>query len=207
MQAKSRCFVFLLNNRERFQIEEWNWTPAQLKCFHRGRECSPGNPEKYLEIPRVIRLILFSFSNSPFRFKFLVIQLTLSMLLAQESGAFFCSGQDVGQGCSLFCQCRAGLSCQPGVHKCYHVPRKLGEPCAAGHPCAPGFYCQYLAHKCEWDYGGWGRAIPHTKCWRLLASVLLCLREKNWGIFFLKVAALKQRATTKPGLILLKICV
>lgn len=46
-----------------------------------------------------------------------------------------------GDPCHLTRPCRDGLSCQPGVHKCYHYPREYDEPCVAGHPCAEGLSC------------------------------------------------------------------
>ena len=42
----------------------------------------------------------------------------------------------------FYVQCASGLSCQPGVHKCYHSPREFGEPCSAGYGCGSGLSCQ-----------------------------------------------------------------
>ena len=56
--------------------------------------------------------------------------------------------QKFGQGCSIDSRCGPGLSCQPGVHKCYHSPRKAGEACSAGYSCGAGLYCQSFLHKC-----------------------------------------------------------
>ncbi|CAB9499615.1 expressed unknown protein [Seminavis robusta] len=39
-------------------------------------------------------------------------------------------GRGYKQGCSVFAQCREGLSCHPGVHECYNNPRKYDEPCS-----------------------------------------------------------------------------
>lgn len=56
--------------------------------------------------------------------------------------------QKHGQGCWADAPCGDGLSCQPGVHKCYNSPRKAGEPCSAGYGCVDGLYCQSFLHKC-----------------------------------------------------------
>ena len=47
-----------------------------------------------------------------------------------------------------FKQCGCGLSCKPGVHRCYHVPRRFKEPCSFGYSCRHGLYCQPGAHRC-----------------------------------------------------------
>lgn len=58
------------------------------------------------------------------------------------------AGQTWGESCSAARPCDSGLTCQPGVHKCYSSPRKHGEPCVAGHECGPGLSCHPGVHKC-----------------------------------------------------------
>eukprot|EP00744_Colponema_vietnamica_P002140 GILI01003436.1.p1 GENE.GILI01003436.1~~GILI01003436.1.p1 ORF type:complete len:347 (-),score=31.61 GILI01003436.1:96-1097(-) len=53
--------------------------------------------------------------------------------------------------CMLGHECGPGLSCQPGEHVCYHSPRRFGEPCVAGHGCGPGLSCQPGKHTCYHD--------------------------------------------------------
>ena len=38
--------------------------------------------------------------------------------------------------------CAPGLSCHPGIQKCFHLPRKLHEPCVIGHHCSSGLTCE-----------------------------------------------------------------
>jgi len=52
-------------------------------------------------------------------------------------------------GCSFFCPCKSGYSCQPGHHKCYHYPRKENEPCVAGHGCGTGLQCEAGSQRCR----------------------------------------------------------
>ena len=45
--------------------------------------------------------------------------------------------------------CCDGLSCHPGIHRCYHNPRRTGEPCAAGIPCRSGLTCEAGSQVCQ----------------------------------------------------------
>ena len=60
-----------------------------------------------------------------------------------EAGAQRCAppGQ-YGERCHATRPCGSGLTCQPGVQKCFHVPRRHGEPCVAGYECGPGLSCE-----------------------------------------------------------------
>jgi hypothetical protein len=53
-----------------------------------------------------------------------------------------------GDTCHATRPCGNGLSCQPGVHRCYHSPRQYEEPCIAGHECGDGLSCHPGVHKC-----------------------------------------------------------
>lgn len=50
-------------------------------------------------------------------------------------------GASHGQGCWLMKPCNSGLSCHPWIHKCYHKPRRINEPCSAGYGCGSGLTC------------------------------------------------------------------
>lgn len=43
--------------------------------------------------------------------------------------------------CHLTRPCAGGLSCQPGIQRCFNSPRKLHEPCLLGFPCGPRLSC------------------------------------------------------------------
>ena len=47
-----------------------------------------------------------------------------------------------GMRCHATKPCANGLSCHPGIQKCFHIPRQLSEPCVAGHECASGLTCE-----------------------------------------------------------------
>jgi len=55
----------------------------------------------------------------------------------------------LGEGCSLFYPCDAGLSCHPFVQKCFNVPRRESQPCMAGHGCADGLVCEAGSQVCR----------------------------------------------------------
>ncbi len=57
--------------------------------------------------------------------------------------------QGYGQGCSVFKTCGEGLSCDPFTFKCYHKPRREGEPCMAGFGCAEGLTCEAGSQECR----------------------------------------------------------
>lgn len=59
-----------------------------------------------------------------------------------------CKVDTVGGKCGPLKKCCDGLSCQPGVQKCYNKPRQWGQPCVAGHPCGTNLSCQPGVHKC-----------------------------------------------------------
>lgn len=50
--------------------------------------------------------------------------------------------------CSLGYACGQGLSCAPGFQACYNHPRLAGQPCSVGYPCAPGLSCHPGIQKC-----------------------------------------------------------
>lgn len=54
----------------------------------------------------------------------------------------------VGRGCSFLNQCSRGYSCQPIIQKCYHSPRREGEPCSAGYSCGSGLRCAAGVQRC-----------------------------------------------------------
>ena len=60
---------------------------------------------------------------------------------ASNGGGFQNLQQRHRQGCSIFEKYGNELSCQPGVQKCYHNPRREGELCAIGHACGNGLSC------------------------------------------------------------------
>lgn len=60
-----------------------------------------------------------------------------------EAGVQRCvSPGKLNDHCHLTRPCGRGLSCHPGIQKCYHVPRRLYEPCVAGYECGSGLSCQ-----------------------------------------------------------------
>lgn len=59
------------------------------------------------------------------------------------------AAQGYGQGCSVFKPCGEGLSCDPFTFKCYHKPRREGEPCMAGFGCAEGLTCEAGSQRCR----------------------------------------------------------
>lgn len=60
-----------------------------------------------------------------------------------EAGTQRCARPGVqGDRCHVTRPCAAGLSCHPGVQKCFHVPRRHGEPCVAGYECGSGLSCE-----------------------------------------------------------------
>lgn len=54
-----------------------------------------------------------------------------------------------GRGCSVFKPCPRGFSCHPGHQKCYHKPRREGQPCSAGYSCGSGLRCEAGSHRCR----------------------------------------------------------
>jgi hypothetical protein len=70
--------------------------------------------------------------------------------------------QGLGEGCSAFKPCGDGLSCQPGMQKCFHKPRKRDEPCVLGHGCGDGLTCEAGTQKCVGP-GAVGDACHLTK--------------------------------------------
>lgn len=79
------------------------------------------------------------------------LKLILFIVIAAASATVvnsWWSTQGYGQGCSVFKQCGSGLSYQPGVHVCYHSPRRAYEPCSAGYSCGHGLSCHPVKHKC-----------------------------------------------------------
>ena len=55
----------------------------------------------------------------------------------------------VDQSCHVFNPCDDGLSCHPFIQKCYHSPRRKGEPCMAGYSCGSGLTCEAGSHVCR----------------------------------------------------------
>jgi len=82
--------------------------------------------------PRAVMLPLLSF---------LIIALWFPQPLQAEQG--------YGQNCSVFKPCAERLSCDPFTFKCYHKPRREGEPCMAGFGCAEGLTCEAGSQKCR----------------------------------------------------------
>merc|ERR1719219_3245967 len=69
--------------------------------------------------------------------------------------------------------CADGLSCQPGVHKCFDLPRKLGQPCAAGHGCGKRLKCQAFTQVCVKDAGrGYYPAYPSRDAYASRAQTM-----------------------------------
>ena len=151
-----------------------------------------------------MHLLVFFLRSSLYRFKLLAFSLAFSLLLAQEAGAWWgsCHGKGHGEGCSAFCKCASGLSCQPGVHRCYHVPRRLHEPCVVGHPCAPGFSCEAFYHKC---YHRPRREGEPCNAYSACQFPLIC-RGENIGLTG-RCRPWTACHWTRPGFILLNICV
>ena len=50
---------------------------------------------------------------------------------------------------SKSCQIEWCHSSFSGVQKCYHKPRRKGEPCSAGFDCGSGLFCEAGTHKCR----------------------------------------------------------
>ena len=60
-----------------------------------------------------------------------------------EAGVQRCARPgEYGERCHVTKPCGSGLTCQPGVQKCFHVPRRHGEPCVAGYECGAGLSCE-----------------------------------------------------------------
>ncbi len=59
------------------------------------------------------------------------------------------ASNSLGRGCSVFKPCDSGFSCQPGVHKCYHSPRREGQPCSLGFECGSGLTCEAGSQVCR----------------------------------------------------------
>ena len=60
----------------------------------------------------------------------------------------FTSPRRLHEPCSLGFPCAAGLSCAPGIQVCYNQPRLAGQPCSVGYACAHGLSCQPGVQKC-----------------------------------------------------------
>ena len=60
----------------------------------------------------------------------------------------FNSPRQLFEPCSLGYPCDSGLSCAPGIQVCYNHPRLAGQPCSIGFPCAAGLSCQPGVQKC-----------------------------------------------------------
>ena len=75
------------------------------------------------------------------RVKFLLLAVLLVKSATTVQSWLITRNQGLGQGCNAIKQCRAGLTCQPFVQKCYHSPRRENEPCSPGYGCASGLKC------------------------------------------------------------------
>lgn len=75
-----------------------------------------------------------------------------------------------GRGCSFFSQCPNGFSCHPVVQRCYHSPRRAGQPCMAGYGCGPGLQCEAGTQVCK----GPGQEGEGCHLTRPCASGLTC---------------------------------
>ena len=72
----------------------------------------------------------------------------LVLLLALLAGSAHADRQ-WGESCLLWEEsCAPGLSCQPGVLKCFNNPRQFDEPCAAGIECGENLNCHPGVQKC-----------------------------------------------------------
>jgi hypothetical protein len=60
----------------------------------------------------------------------------------------FNSPRKLDEPCSLGFPCDSGLSCAPGFQVCYNHPRLAGQPCSIGYVCAHGLSCQPGVQKC-----------------------------------------------------------
>lgn len=60
----------------------------------------------------------------------------------------FNNPRSLHEPCSLGFSCSSGLSCAPGFQACFHHPRRAGEPCSAGFPCATDLSCHPGLQKC-----------------------------------------------------------
>ena len=70
--------------------------------------------------------------------------------LSCEAGSQVCRAKGkIGSACHATRPCGKGLSCQPGVHKCYPTKRLEGQPCSAGFGCASGLSCEAGSHVCR----------------------------------------------------------
>lgn len=66
-----------------------------------------------------------------------------------EAGRHQCRAPaGVGESCHATRPCKSNLSCAPGVHKCYHLLRRVAEPCTFTTPCDFGLSCQPGLQKC-----------------------------------------------------------
>ncbi|XP_032235355.1 multiple epidermal growth factor-like domains protein 11 [Nematostella vectensis] len=111
--------------------------------------------------------------------KVVAVALILAALPLSQAwwGLFECDPDVEGGGCSVFCPCEDGMTCEAGVHRCRrpggvgnschatkpcraglsceagsHVcraPGVTGDPCHATRPCGSGFFCQSLVQKCQ----------------------------------------------------------
>lgn len=86
------------------------------------------------------------------------------------------ANQGLGENCVRYSQldCRPGLSCDPGVGRCYHSPRREGEPCSGGasNGCGDGLTCDPGLRVCKQVGGGVGDGCHAT---RPCASGLTCV--------------------------------
>lgn len=60
----------------------------------------------------------------------------------------FNAPRQLHEPCSLGFRCASGLSCAPGFQQCFNHPRLAGQPCSAGYPCKPGLSCHPGVQRC-----------------------------------------------------------
>ena len=90
-------------------------------------------------------------STEPDPLSLLVLLVLATIGLALWSPAAADAAQKLGEGCSVFKKCGKGLSCHPFIQKCYHKPRREGEPCMAGFGCDKrrGLTCEAGSQRCR----------------------------------------------------------
>lgn len=73
----------------------------------------------------------------------------LTVLVIVIAGATGAATAQTGQGCWALDPCPSGFSCHPVIQKCYHSPRREGEPCMAGFGCGTGLTCEAGTQVCR----------------------------------------------------------
>jgi endonuclease/exonuclease/phosphatase family metal-dependent hydrolase len=85
----------------------------------------------------------------PFSWRAVILPLLSLFIIALWFPQPLQAAQGYGEDCSVFKPCGEGLSCDPFTFRCYHKPRREGEPCMAGFVCAEGLICEAGSQKCR----------------------------------------------------------